>query len=198
MSMALEPFDAYRFYNALKLHFAGKYDAVKYQYKTSANPKSFWKRRDKFFFAKIAKKFNDPHDLINYYVAHFIEDGGWVGDMIGREEVYTQWLKVQESLGYYFEQDLIKLEDKCEVFDELFAMKENQYPLIVQEYLAGEINLETLAIFENLFGVMNKLDAQITDTIVWPDIKLKVQKYAPFVKMDQKKVKKIVMKVFTN
>lgn len=193
----MQPFDAYSLYNALKLHFGGKYDAIKYNFKTSANPKTFWKRKDKYFFAKVAKRFNDPSEAINYYVAHFIAGNEWIGNMINDEDTYLQWTKRQESLGYLFEQDLTKLEDKVDSFDELFIIKSGTYPLLIEEYMADEISLETIAILESYFGMIKKLDKKITDTLVWPDIKIKVEAYAPFVKMDKEKIKKIVLKVFT-
>lgn len=194
----MKPFDAYRYYNALKLHFGGKYDAIKYQFKTSANEKSFWNRKDKFFFAKIAKRFNNAPDLINYYVAHFANGDTWVGNMLKDEDVYTDWIKRTESLAYNFEQDLYKLEEKVESFDELFALDDGPYPLIIQEYLSGEIMLETVALFEKCFGMMDKMDKQIVDTIIWPEVKTKVQKYAPFITMEHEKIKKIMLKVFTS
>lgn len=192
----MKPFDAYRYYNALKLHFGGKYDAIKYQFKTSANEKSFWGRKDKFFFAKIAKRFNDPSDLINYYVAHFVNGDAWVGNMLKDEEVYNDWIKRSESLAYNFEQDLLKLEEKSECFDDLFAMKDGPFPLIIQEYLSGEIMIETLALMEKYFHAMDALDCYIPDTIIWPEVKMKVQKYAPFITMEHDKIKKIILKVF--
>ena len=52
MNLALskmDPFESYKLYNALKLHFETDYDAVKYHYKTRVNAQSFFKRRDKYF-----------------------------------------------------------------------------------------------------------------------------------------------------
>ena len=65
-----DPFNAYSLYNSLKLHFETDYDAVKYNYKTRVNPQSFFKRRDKYFFAKLAKTYDK--NLGKYYiVVHF-------------------------------------------------------------------------------------------------------------------------------
>lgn len=192
-----EPFDAYRFYQALKLHFEGKYDAIKYQFKTSANQKSFWKRKDKYFFAKIAKRFNDPSDLIDYYVAHFINDSKWVGDMLKNDEAYEQWLTKIESLGYKYEQDLYILQNQTESFDDWFKVENGQHPVIIQQFLAGEIMLETVVILDQMVGFINKVDKEVTDTIVWPDIKLKIEKYRPFLKIDLERFKKLTLKVIT-
>jgi hypothetical protein len=194
----IEPFDSYRFYQALKLHFEGKYDAIKYQFKTSAKPASFWKRKDKYFFAKIAKRFNDPSDLINYYVAHFINGSKWVGDMLKDEDVYEQWLKRIESLGYNYEQDLYKLQEKCDTFDCLFNVEDGQHPVIIQEYLADEIMLETVIILDRLLNFSNRVDKQVTDTIVWPDIKTRIDKYSPFLNVDLERFKKLTLKVYNS
>ena len=56
----MDPFDVYKLYNALKLHFDNEsYDAIKYNFKTTVNPQSFFKRRDKYFFAKLGKNQKD-------------------------------------------------------------------------------------------------------------------------------------------
>jgi hypothetical protein len=54
----MDPFESYKLYNALKLHFESGYDAVKYNFKSNVTPKSFFNRKDKYFFAKLAKKHN--------------------------------------------------------------------------------------------------------------------------------------------
>jgi len=103
----MEPFDAYRYYMAIKLHFeSDTYDAKKYNYKTSISPQSFWKRKDKYHFAKIAKKFNTPEELIEFYVSQFTSNIKWVGDMLEGDEHFTEWKKRKESLSYQFTNDI--------------------------------------------------------------------------------------------
>ena len=66
----MDPFDSYKLYNALKLHFENEvYDAVKYNFKTTVNANSFFQRKDKYFFAKLAKTY--PKDLKEIYVSQF-------------------------------------------------------------------------------------------------------------------------------
>ena len=53
-----DPYESYKLYNALKLHFeTDSYDALKYNFKTSIKPHSFFNRKDKYFFAKLAKTY---------------------------------------------------------------------------------------------------------------------------------------------
>jgi hypothetical protein len=126
----MDPFDAFRFYQSIKLHFeSDTYDAIKYNYKTSAKPNTFWKRKDKYFFAKVGKRFNTVPDLVSYYVSHFINDTKWIGEMIHDDTPYNQWLKTNQSISYIFEQDLYKLKEEFDQFDDLFNI--NVHPNIV-------------------------------------------------------------------
>ena len=48
-----DPFESYKLYNALKLHFeTDNYDAVKYNFKTSVKPQSFFKRKINTFLQR--------------------------------------------------------------------------------------------------------------------------------------------------
>ena len=195
--ITMDPFDAFRFYQSIKLHFeSDSYDAIKYNYKTSAKPNTFWKRKDKYFFAKVGKRFNNVPDLVSYYVSHFVNDTKWIGEMINDDTPYNQWLKTNQSISYIFEQDLYKLKEEFDQFDDLFNI--NVHPNIVNKYLQGEISLETVVIINNLVGFIRKADKQITETIVWPDVSRKIRKYAAFVQYDIDKMKKVILKVYTS
>ena len=200
MMIRMEPFDAYRYYQSLKLHFESKtYDAAKYNFKTSANQKSFWKRNDKYHFAKVAKRFTEVPELIGFYASHFINGTKWIGEMLTDEEAYQSWLKRMQSISYIFEQDLNFLSVECsDSFDSLLFAREGEHPPIITYYLQEEISLETVVIINKLTGFMDKADKEITETIVWPDISLKIRKYDPFVRVNLDKMKKIVLKVFTS
>lgn len=195
----MDPFESYKLYNALKLHFeTDGYDAVKYNYKTRVNSQSFFKRRDKYFFAKLGKNYGK--DLVKYYVSNFIKDVKYVGDMLGPdgESNYHDMIKVHESLTYRFKNDINTLSSMVNSFDELLECKDNEYPLVINKLLQEEICLETVVILNKLTRFMDRADKQITETIMWPDISRKVHKYDPFITIDRDKMKKIVIKSFTN
>jgi len=191
------PFEAYKLYNALKLHFETDYDAVKYQFKTRVTTKSFFNRKDKYFFAKLANKHGD--NLMKYYVANFINDVKYVGDMLDSdgESNYREMLKKHESISYVFKNDINTLSQKGNTFDELFEKGNETHPPIITLFLEGEICLETVVILNKLIGFMRRADAQITETIVWPELSRKIKKYDHFILINENKMKEIVLKAFT-
>ncbi len=193
-----DPFESYKLYNALKLHFeSDSYDALKYNFKTSVKAQSFFKRKDKYFFAKLAKTYE--RDLKEFYIANFKNDVKYVGDMLneGGERYYRDHKKVMESLSYQFENDINKLRDMNVEFDSLLEAEENNHPLIVRLWMQDEILLETVVILDALTGFVERENKKITDTIIWPDIYRKIMKYKPFVKFNKDKCINLLKKTFT-
>ena len=193
-----QPFDAYSMYNALKLHFEqDSYDAIKYNFKSNVTPKSFFARKDKYFFAKLAKTYDDK--LLQYYIANFKNGVSYVGDMLneGGESNFKEHMKVRESIHREFQKDINTLIDMDKEFDSFFEAKQT-HPLIIKLLMREEINLETVAILDSILGFMDREGSKITETIIWPDISRKIKKYSPFVKFDYVKCLSIVKKGFTN
>jgi hypothetical protein len=193
-----DPFESYKLYNALKLHFeTDGYDAIKYHFKTSVKPTSFFKRKDKFFFAKLAKTYES--ELKDFYIANFKNDVKYVGDMLneGGEKYYRDHKKIMESLTYQFQTDINKLYDMDISFDELLVAEENNHPLIIKLWMQEEILLETIVILDSIIGFVERENKKITDTIIWPDIYRKIMKYKPFVKFDRNKCLNLLKETFT-
>tara|TARA_Y100000385_G_scaffold286138_1_gene347544 strand:- start:1678 stop:2268 length:591 start_codon:yes stop_codon:yes gene_type:complete len=193
----MQPFDAYSMYNALKLHFEqDSYDAVKYNFKSNVSPKSFFARKDKYFFAKLAKTYDDK--LLQYYIANFKNGISYVGDMLneGGETNFKQHMKVRESIHREFQKDINSLIDMDIQFDDLFITKQT-HPLIVKLLMREEISLETVVILDSILGFMKREGSKITETIIWPDISRKIMKYKPFVDFNKDKCVSIIKKGFT-
>jgi succinate dehydrogenase flavin-adding protein (antitoxin of CptAB toxin-antitoxin module) len=114
------------------------------------------------------------------------------------ETNYNDMVKVHESLSYRFKSDINILSSMVNSFDEMLECKDNEYPVVINAFLQQEICLETVVILNKLTRFMEKADKQITETIMWPDLSRKVQKYDPFVSIDRDKMIKIVTKSFTS
>tara|TARA_B110000495_G_C22887724_1_gene517720 strand:+ start:297 stop:887 length:591 start_codon:yes stop_codon:yes gene_type:complete len=193
-----DPFESYKLYNALKLHFESSYDAVKYNFKSNVTPNSFFKRKDKYFFAKLAKKHNG--NLKDYYVANFKAGRSYVGDMMDEEgeQIYRDHKRIQESIHRVFSVDINRLREEDIIFDGLFQSVDGQLPPLVKLWLQEEISLETVVILNAIFGFVPRESVRISDTIMWPDTKRKIEKYSPFVNFSRNKCISLLQKTFTN
>ena len=192
----MDPFDSYKLYNALKLHFdSDAYDAVKYNFHTTVNPNSFFKRKDKYYFAKLAK--NYPKDLKEFYVSQFVNDIKYVRDMMDptSRKIYLEYKRIHESIHRVFEQDINTLVDNN--FDTLMESNNNQTPLVIQKWMEEDITLETVVVLNSLTGFVLKEGKKITETILWPDVSRKIIKYSPFVNFKREKCLNILKKGFT-
>lgn len=202
----MKPWEAYQIYNALKLHFeSDTYDALKYNYRTSASQASFLKRKDRFFFAKLAKKYPDRQTLIDFLVSNFsTRTKVWAGNLIDSEadDTYAEWIRKRDSFSYYFSDQVDYLMNYCQEnrlgFDDLFVSSNGDHPLIVRLHSAGTISLETLVVFDELLEFMKR--TSVTETIFWPEFAKTLQKYRPFFRqvVDLKKCKQIALSRFTS
>ena len=78
----MEPIDVYLMYCAMKAHF-GKtdYNFIKYGGKSRVSRNSFFKRKDRYFFVKLSKKYKTENEIRNYFVANFMmEQRGYVAN----------------------------------------------------------------------------------------------------------------------
>ena len=182
---------AYQLYLALRLHFTtDNYDYFKYNGKVSASLKSFDKRKDRYLFKKLTRKYDEP-TILNYYIANFIEGNKWLGNM--NEDTYIKWKARVESLEYIFKNDVEKLLTNAQNFDILFNSVRGNHPKILKAFLGKKISLETLVIFEYLVHYCKTYDNEIVERIIWPEVSRLIQNYKPFVKIDRRLFKGITL-----
>ena len=200
MKNIYEGFNAYKLYLAVKNHFTTNYDFFKYNGKVNAKEDSFLKRRDKFFFAKLQRKYNNDQ-LRDLFVSNFADgEDFWIGNVLTQkaESVYTEWKARQMKLSYIFEQDLKFLYDYYNErnldFNSLFVM-ENGHPILLQCVLRNDIYVETMVIIDRVLNYSRKWN-KVLDDPVWTEFKKRMDKYSPFVLFEADKGKKILRKVF--
>ena len=193
--MKVKPFEVYQHYLSLKNHFTNpKYDFFKYGAKTRASVASFNKRRDKYWFEKTSRKYNDE-EVVKFLVSNFSAASNpqnlWIGEIINSgERTYSEWTKRQQSLTYLFKEQSNELLSNNEL-DSVFNCSKG-HPILLKRYLGGDVSLETLVIFEKIFSFRQKFDKKLDDP-VWETVSLKIEKYKPFLNnLDMFKYKKIL------
>lgn len=172
-----EAFDLYLYYLAIKRHFTTKsYDYFKYNGKVKAQQDSFERRKDKYSFFKISKK-PDPKGLV---FANVLENPKiWIGDIANLDkcnEIYTDWKKRNSSLSYTFRNDLSQFDN----LKDALKVKNGQHPDFLRGYYSNKVSLETLAILYKISNIFAYWEANIDDSIMFPDINTMVGKYSPF------------------
>jgi len=191
------PVDAYRCYLALKNHFTKeKYDYFKYCGKSRASVETFYKRKDRFWFEKVARNKNDK-EVVDFFVANFVSCSDpqtlWIGEIMKEgEDRYTSWKKRVQSLTYIFKDEAEKLFENQKV-DQVFDCSKG-HPIILKKYLSGEISLETLVICDKVFQYSDNFSKKLKDP-VWESVNMKVKKYNSFLNIDVFRFRKILKQI---
>lgn len=189
-------YEAYHKYNALKLHFISEaYDYFRYGGRIKTTPSGFERRKDKFWYEKLAKK----PDLVNYIVANLIDGdrAKWIGGLLQDTEchkIYLNWLKRQQSITYFFDGQLSVLAPD---FDENLVVINQNHPLLLKYLLGNKLSYETVIILNDLCNFFPMWDRQLKDDILWPTVRLRCFKYKPFIKYDRNKMKQLVLTKFS-
>jgi hypothetical protein len=192
-------FAAYSLWNALKLHFTSdSYDYFKYNGKTNVSKQTFTTNKSKYQFYKLSRKY-DLEELKNFYIANFIKgNGDWVGDLLqDGDENYTKWQKIQQSLTYTFENDIIYMFDSVDGaefwhIDDYFKPIDGGWPMLITKMMHEKISLETVCMLVDILGCMPKWEKQITEDIIWPTHRRIIKKYTPFIQYDKEKCKQML------
>ena len=188
-------FEVYKIYLAIKLHFTSKnqsYDFHKHNGRTTARLETFTKRRDRYFFHKLSKSYNNS-TIVDYFLSNFVSNTNlWVGDIIGKtgDDQYKQWSKKIEALHYYYEQDIDYILERKIEFDDIFNSKDGQHPPIVKMFLAKKINFETVLILDDILSFSKQLNKSISEKVLWPKLYDRMIRYRPFLKYNVTKYKK--------
>ena len=178
----MEPIDVYLMYCAMKAHFSkNNYDFHKYGGKTKVSRDSFWKRNDKYFFVKLAKKHDDRDSIQDYLVSNFIKNrGGYIANF--NDENYKVWKDRKTDFYNIFFDELKPL---VKDFEPLFQTKNNNHPKLLKEFLGDRVSLETLIILDDLVDFSKGWDRELKEDIVWPDLKKLMKNYKGFLTIDK-------------
>jgi hypothetical protein len=68
----MDGFKAYRYYLAIKLHFTSdKFNVFENRGNVKGTREAFTARNDRYIFEKLANKYNDDREIIQFFVANF-------------------------------------------------------------------------------------------------------------------------------
>ena len=191
------PFETYKTYLAMKQHFTrDKYDYHKYCGRSRASLNAFHKRKDRYFFEKMARAHPDK-EIEDVFVANFVSckdpETLWIGEIIREgDNNFRQWQKKVQSLSYVFKEDATSLFDEQRV-DDVFDCSSG-HPPILKSYLGGFTSLETLVICDRILGYVKNFDKKLKDP-VWETVSRRIKKYTPFLNINVPRYKKVLKEI---
>ena len=98
-------------------------------------------------------------------------------------------MKRQQSLTYLFKEQSNELFLETKLEDVFNCSK--GHPIILKKFLSGQLSLETLVIYDKIFGFSKTFDKKLLDP-VWETVSLKIKKYNPFINTDIFQFKRIL------
>ena len=192
-----EGYDAYCLYLAINNHFySDSYDYFKYNGKVSAKLESFMKRKDKYHFAKLSRKYND--ELRDFLVANFSKKKYYVRDLLEMEceKNYIEFKKRKQKLTYLITEEMRYLFDKYKHIDFCIGIKDGQHSNILREYLGGRIAAETLVAADKIFGIFTDYDSMVSENFIWPKTRKRLDSLAPFLELEDRKLQTVLQGIW--
>lgn len=184
-------YDLYCTYQAIKLHFTSEsYNFFHYDGKTRVSIDAFQKRRDKFLFHRLARKYRDD-EMVPFLVANFVHsDDNWTKSLLEdeAEETYRNWKRTTDSMSRVYTEDLQKIATK-ETFNDLFKVEDGQFPKLLVLFMQKDVTIETMVILNNIFDFIRIWDKKISDDIIYPKVSRKIRKYGAFLAVNVDKYK---------
>ncbi len=192
--MKVTPYQVYVEYLAQKSHFSNvNYDYFLYNKKVRASESSFKKRKDRYFFEKTSRKYQDK-EIVDFLVSNFVAADStsnlWIGEIINSgERNYQEWMRRQQSLTYLFKEQSTELFSRTKL-ENVFDCSKG-HPILLKTFLKSELAPEIMVIYDIIFSYISEFDKKLLDP-VWETVSLKIKKYKPFLNTDIFQYKKIL------
>jgi hypothetical protein len=186
-----ESFDVYKMYLGIRLHFKdGNYNYVKNEGRIKASNTSFEKRPDKYFFEKLARKYNEE-ELLDYFLANSIygTENKVIYNQDEAENIYNIWRSKKEGMSYVIMEDISLILDSDIEFNHHFVVSNGEHPILLTMFLQDKILMETIIVLNELIDFLEDWRNYIDDEYVWPDIYKKMVRYSDFITIDIPKYK---------
>jgi hypothetical protein len=194
----LNGYMSYKMFLAVSFHFKqDKYDIFVKKGLVKCSPANFEKRPDTSFYYRLGAEYRRG-DLADFYMANIMAGCTHISEYSDLN--FKEWKSKMHRIDYIFEEDLKKLQfivAKHELkFNDLFKSVTGSLPLALQLLDGGHINLETVCIIDKILGgdIVLRFNEQITDTFVWPNLRRRIIKYSPWLRLELSELKLTLIK----
>lgn len=184
---AISAYQCFVEYTSLKAHFnTPRYDYFKYKGLKNSGLDHFNKRSDRKFFEFIAGNFLTRSKVVKLFLSNMVKDPNiWIGDLATDEakHIFDKWMAKVLHVRKNFEEDVVFLYDAISDgydLERLFCPHKMQLPGLIVMLERGDIYLESFILLEDMLHFFSSWDADLENTIIWPELRKRCIKYRPF------------------
>lgn len=180
----------YNLYLQLKNHFNGRRDVVKAQWRMKVSDDSYAKRKDKFFFQKLAERFT-LKELCLIFIGNLVSNqDAWIGEISDSDAVnfYHTYLARLKNIRNRFEDDVKNIyyfarKVKVSSLNEIFCYNESiQSSYIFKLLQSGIISFESFIMLDSFLNIIEKHDQ--FDNIIWSNYSVRLKAYRKLFQVD--------------
>jgi hypothetical protein len=199
----MSPLENFQIYCSIKCHFNQKsYDYTKYGLNQRRfNEGVFRKRRDAYYFQKLANKIPNKKAAELFYASNLAYDTDtWIGDLANNQIHIDQYNRARSTISaieYKSLEDLKKGISVAGSVKELFFT--GDMPQVYKLLIAGDINPESVVLFKRILDFDNRY-RDIIDSYnpLYTQIEQRINKYSSFVVLQDAATLKRVRDGFCN
>ncbi|ASD52117.1 DNA helicase loader [Pseudomonas phage PspYZU05] len=181
----------YVLYLEIKQHLLGKYDIKKYNWMMKVSDKAYQKRKDKYFFEKLANNYN-LRELTLLFLSNLVANqDAWIGEIsdsdalifyreyVGRfETMKTTYISDIKNI-YYFSKKV-----ECSLGDIFSFNEKNNTSYIFKLLQSNVISYETFMLLDSFLDIINKHDESASD-LIWMTHSTKLNAYKKLLTIDK-------------
>ncbi|AFL47678.1 DNA helicase loader [Acinetobacter phage ZZ1] len=173
----------YNLYLQLKNHFNGRRDVIKSDWRMKVSDSAYAKRKDKFFFEKLSKKFT-LKELSLIFISNLVANqDAWIGDISDADAVnfYQTYLARLRQVKSRYDADVRNIyyfAKKVNVnsLNDIFCYNEStQMSYIFKLLQSGIISFETFIMLDSFLNIIEKHDQY--DNIIWSNYSVRLKAY---------------------
>lgn len=179
---------------ALRLHFTGSYDYVKYGGKINAKIKP----QETYHIKRMVTKYKEETPMRDFFVSNMVQRqlqngkiDAFIGNYATKESVefHDQWLAWWNACSYNLKSDIGKFDS----IKEMIAISDGDHPKVFQEFLDDNISYNTLACLMAAIGSLaDYWEKNCDDTIMFGSHVRFLRKYSQLLPKDNKTIKEII------
>lgn len=189
----LKPIAVYKLYLVMKNHFSGRYDAIKYRWEIKITEQAFQKRKDRYFFIKLAERFTFKEIYLILLSNMVANPDFWVGDVDEDSIVfYRQYVGKLRRIDNIFVDDIKNLYEFSRLkeipLSTLFKYSVKSSTSYISKLVqSGVISYESLLILDSFLDIINKHDEVATD-FIWNEFSIKLRAYRKLAEISDEEI----------